>query len=114
MIRFDLEEKAAATEEPLDPARLTLKKELWEKLDVKMTVDRYVRVEVDEGVWYYAPEDADDKHEVRPKTYACSFVEAGCESALLCKKLDDGHLKGTLKIQNLGDRMRLLEQFRFL
>lgn len=110
----DKEKEEAATEEPLDPARLTLKDELWKKLDVKVTVERYVRVEVDEGVWYFAPEDADDKLEARPKTYSRSFAEAGCASALLCKKLDDRQLEHTLKIENLGDRMRLLEQFRFL
>jgi len=91
-----------------------LKDELWKKLDVKVTVERYVRVEVDEGVWYFAPEDADDKLEARPKKYSRSFAEAGCASALLCKKLDDRQLEHTLKIENLGDRMRLLEQFRFL
>ncbi len=104
-------EEAAATEEPLDPARLTVKEDFWKKLNVKVTVERYVSVEVDQGVWYYAPEDADDKHEERPKTYSRAFVEAGCESALLCKKLSDRDLESTLKIASLGDRMRLLEQF---
>ena len=109
------EQLKATPAEPLDPERLELKEEEWKRFAVsQLSVERYVRVEVEEGAWYYVPEDADDKHEARPKTYSSSFAEAGCTSALLCKKLDDRQLEHTLKIEKLGDRMRLLEQFRFL
>ena len=107
-------EEATATD-ALDPARLELSEEEWKKLGVShLSIERFVRIEVDGGTFYYAPEDADDKHEARPKTYSRSFAAAGCTSALLCKKLDDRQLKDDLKVERLGDRMRLLEQFRFL
>ena len=79
-----------------------------------ISIERYVLVEVDGAATCYRPEDADEKRDARPKTYARSFSDAGCTSALLCKKLDDRQLSDTLKIGKLGDRMRLLEQFRFL
>ena len=79
-----------------------------------LTIERYVKVELDGVVSHYRPVDEDDKLDARPKTYAQSFAEASCTRVLQCKKLDDRQLEHCLKIGALGHRMQLLEQFRFL
>lgn len=105
-------------EAPTDPSLLEFSDEEWKRFQVpSLTVERYVRVEGAESggaTVYYRPVDDDAKRDGRPKPYARSFADAGCSSALLCKKLDDHQLKDCLSIGALGHRMQLLEQFRFL
>ncbi|EOD13834.1 hypothetical protein EMIHUDRAFT_212353 [Emiliania huxleyi CCMP1516] len=105
-------------EAPADPSLLEFSDEEWKRFQVpSLTVERYVRVEGAESggaTVYYRPVDDDAKRDGRPKPYARSFADAGCSSALLCKKLDDHQLKDCLSIGALGHRMQLLEQFRFL
>lgn len=58
------------------------------------------------------PKAEDEK--LRPTTYAEAFVRAGCGDAQLAKELTDGQLKDELRIEKVGHRMQLLDQFRFL
>jgi hypothetical protein len=91
-------------------ALVTLAEDEWKALGApRLRFDHYVRVD---GAMYMPVETGDE--EKRPKTYAEAFEAAACTDVRICKTLDDQKLSNDLKIEKVGHRMMLLEQFKFL